>query len=183
MRSFEQIKHEDLIGKAKTDLQKLTSTAHVSESTLPGTAGPATADTGDARHGASGSPGTRHHALAGVDVDGVRLALVLVHVRVHELHDVGTERSRHNGRERGLSRLFAGSREDGDEGTSCHGCKLARFEDRMNNHKYSSDSNQDFAGDGDGMPWRFEIPVAVQSNLVDPHFTLLLLMNAVVSLL
>mmetsp|Transcript_19475 Transcript_19475/g.28154 ORF Transcript_19475/g.28154 Transcript_19475/m.28154 type:complete len:85 (-) Transcript_19475:150-404(-) len=68
-----------------------SSPTHVTEGTLSGTRRTATTDTGNTGDGTAGTPGAGDGLLAGVDVDGERLAFVLVHVGVDELDDVRAE--------------------------------------------------------------------------------------------
>lgn len=97
------------------------SAAHVSEGTLPRAGGPPSPHAGDTGHGTSGTPRGGGDLLPRADGDGVRLALVLVHVGVDELDDVRAEGGRHDGGEGGLSGLVSGEREDAHKGTGCHG--------------------------------------------------------------
>ena len=89
-----------------------SSTAHVSEGSLSGSGGTSSTDTRDTGDGTSGTPRGGRNLLSGSDGNGVGLTLVLVHVGVDELNNVGTKRSRHDGRESGLSRLVSGEGED-----------------------------------------------------------------------
>lgn len=50
--------------------------------------GPAAADAGDTGHGSAGTPRLGAGLMAGVGRHGVRLAVVLPHVRVHKLDHV-----------------------------------------------------------------------------------------------
>ena len=98
-----------------------SAATHVAEGTLSRARGSSAADAGDSCHGAAGSPGGGRGHLAGVDVDGVRLTGVLVHVGVHELHDVSADGGSHHLGEAGLAGFGSGEREDGDKGTGGHG--------------------------------------------------------------
>ena len=55
-----------------------------------------------------------------MDVDGVGLTGILVHVGVHELNDISTDGGGHDIGESGLAGLGTGEGEDGDEGTGGH---------------------------------------------------------------
>jgi hypothetical protein len=54
------------------------------------------------------------------DRDGVCLTLVLVHVGMNKLNNVGTERSLHDGRESSLARLVAREGKDANKRTGRH---------------------------------------------------------------
>jgi hypothetical protein len=56
-----------------------------------------------------------------MDGDGVCLTLVLVHVGVDKLNNIGTKRRRHDGGESDLSGFIARERENANEGTGSHG--------------------------------------------------------------
>lgn len=102
-------------------VEHTSTAAHVAEGTLSGAGGTATADTGDTGDGTAGTPGGGRDLLAGADGDGVGLTVVLVHVGVDELNNVGTEGSRHDGGEGGLTGLVTGGAENRDEGSGGHG--------------------------------------------------------------
>jgi len=69
-----------------------TLAAHVSEGGLARTGVTATRHTGDTRHGATSSPGLSGVLVTGSDRDSVRLTLVLVHVGVNKVDNVGADR-------------------------------------------------------------------------------------------
>jgi len=89
-----------------------TSTAHVTEGTLSGSGGTSSSDTGDTGNGTSSTPRGSRNLLSSADRDGVGLTLVLVHVGVNKLNNVGTERGHHDSRESSLSGLVSGEGED-----------------------------------------------------------------------
>mmetsp|Transcript_7047 Transcript_7047/g.15377 ORF Transcript_7047/g.15377 Transcript_7047/m.15377 type:complete len:172 (+) Transcript_7047:412-927(+) len=101
-------------------VEHTSTAAHVSEGTLSGAGRTTAADAGDTGDGTAGTPGAGGHLLTGADGDGVGLTVVLVHVGMNELNDVGTEGSRHDGGEGGLTRLVAGEGKDRNEGTGSH---------------------------------------------------------------
>ena len=101
-------------------VEHTSTTAHVAEGTLSGAGGTAAADTGDTGNGTAGTPGGGRDLLAGTDGDGVGLTVVLVHVGVDELNNVGTEGSRHDGGEGGLTGLVTGGAENRNEGSGSH---------------------------------------------------------------
>lgn len=76
----------DLVGGEHT-----TSTAHVAEATLSGTASSSSSNTGDTSNSTSGTPGDSGSLFTGVDGDSVGLALVLGQVLVHALDNVQTD--------------------------------------------------------------------------------------------
>mmetsp|Transcript_118579 Transcript_118579/g.242332 ORF Transcript_118579/g.242332 Transcript_118579/m.242332 type:complete len:383 (+) Transcript_118579:314-1462(+) len=88
--------------------------AHVTEGSLSGSGGTSSSDAGNTGDGTPGTPRGGGDLLSGTDRDGVGLSLVLVHVGVDELNDVGTEGSRHDGGESGLSGLVSREGEDTD---------------------------------------------------------------------
>ena len=95
-----------------------SSTAHVSESSLSGTGGSSSTDTRDTGNSTSSSPRGGTSCLSGHDRDGVGLTLVLVHVGVNKLNNVGTKGSLEDSGESGLSLLLSGSAENANKGAS-----------------------------------------------------------------
>mmetsp|Transcript_17573 Transcript_17573/g.27375 ORF Transcript_17573/g.27375 Transcript_17573/m.27375 type:complete len:318 (-) Transcript_17573:105-1058(-) len=97
-----------------------SSAAHVTECSLSTAGGSASADAGDTGYGATGSPGMRAHLLTCANGHGVSLAIVLGHVRVDELDQIGAQRGGHDGWEwDGGVRGSAGG-EYGDKGAGGH---------------------------------------------------------------
>jgi len=89
-----------------------STTTHVTEGTLSGPGGTSSSDTGDTGDGASSSPGGSGDLLSGPGRDGVSLTVVLAHVGVHELDNVGTHGSGHDSGEGGLTGFLSGEGED-----------------------------------------------------------------------
>jgi len=116
--------HVDLAVPAAPRLgrrEHAAATAHVAEGTLAGAVRTTARDTRNTRHGATGTPRDGARLVAGLDVDGVRLAAVLRQVRVHELHNVKADRRRKNGRERHLrAHVALVAIEDSHEGAHCN---------------------------------------------------------------
>ena len=77
-----------------------TTTAHVTEGGLAGAMGTTTTNTRDTGDSATGTQGHGRGLLAGVDVGGVRLAGVLVHIGVDKVDDVGADGRLEDSRER-----------------------------------------------------------------------------------
>mmetsp|Transcript_25315 Transcript_25315/g.41564 ORF Transcript_25315/g.41564 Transcript_25315/m.41564 type:complete len:323 (+) Transcript_25315:1475-2443(+) len=98
-----------------------SSTTHVTEGTLSGAGSTSTSNTRNTSDSTSGTPGRSGNLLASTDRNSISLTLVLVHVGVNKLDNVRTERSRHDGRESGLSRLVSGERENANERSGGHG--------------------------------------------------------------
>ena len=69
-----------------------TFAAHVAERALACTVRTAAGDTWDAGDGTTRAPGLGAVLMAGLARDGVRLAMVLGHGRVHEVDEVGADR-------------------------------------------------------------------------------------------
>jgi len=91
-----------------------SSATHVTERTLSRPGSTTTADTGNTRHGATSTPGGGRDLLTGPRRDRVGLTVVLVHIRVNELDNVGTHGSGHDSGEGGLTGFFPGEGEDGN---------------------------------------------------------------------
>jgi len=70
--------------------EHVTSAAHVTESTLAGPVGTATADTGNTGYGTTGTPRLGAGLVAGIPVDAVGLPMVLGDLMVDERDDVWT---------------------------------------------------------------------------------------------
>ena len=73
-----------------------TATAHVPESSLTGTVGTPTRDTGDMGHGTTGTPGLGRGLVSGLLRHGIGLALVVGDLGVDEVDDVGTNGGFHD---------------------------------------------------------------------------------------
>eukprot|EP00750_Incisomonas_marina_P002210 INCI1215.1.p1 GENE.INCI1215.1~~INCI1215.1.p1 ORF type:complete len:438 (-),score=48.76 INCI1215.1:185-1498(-) len=119
----------DLLVPLAPDLggcEHASATAHVAEGTLSGAGGTATSHTGDTGHSATGSPRLSSGLVAGVAVDGVGLAGVLGHLRVHEVDDVRADGGGEDGRE-GDGVGGSGDR-DGRASGECHREKLGEVE-------------------------------------------------------
>ena len=65
------------------------STAHVAEGSLAGAVGSATRHTGDTGHSAASAPGLGGGVHASLELDGIGLAMVLVHASVHLQEECG----------------------------------------------------------------------------------------------
>ena len=130
-------------------VEHAAAAAHVAEGALSGAGGTATADAGDTGDGTAGTPGMGRDLLAGPDGDGVGLTVVLVHVGVDELNDVGTEGSRHDGGEGGLTGLVAGGTEYTHERAGHLGYGVS---------VRSSHAVRSICEDDDGQ-WRNELPL------------------------
>mmetsp|Transcript_20325 Transcript_20325/g.53070 ORF Transcript_20325/g.53070 Transcript_20325/m.53070 type:complete len:420 (-) Transcript_20325:2-1261(-) len=88
--------------------------AHVTEGGLARALGAATLDARNTRDGTAGTPRLSRGLVAGSVRHGVRLAVVLGHVRVNEADKVRADRGREDRRERGLRRRGAVLAEDRD---------------------------------------------------------------------
>lgn len=86
--------------------QTHTSTAHVSEGTLSGAASTTSRNTRNTGDGTSGTPRLGGRLVTSLLVDGVCLALVLVHVGVHKRDDIRTDGRLEDSREDGGAGLF-----------------------------------------------------------------------------
>jgi len=97
-----------------------SSTTHISESSLSGTRSTSSSNTSDTSYSTSGSPGLCRDTHTSRHLDSVCLTVVLVHVGVHELYDIGTDGCEEYSRERGGGGLIPGKGEDGNNGTCRH---------------------------------------------------------------
>lgn len=74
-----------------TNSKHASTAAHVTESSLSGTVGSATRDTGDTGNSATGTPGLSRGLVTSLLGNSVGLALVLVHASVNRLDNVGPD--------------------------------------------------------------------------------------------
>jgi hypothetical protein len=102
-------------------VEHAASTAHVAEGSLTSTVGTTTRDTRNAGDGTARSPRLGRGLVPSVLVDGVRLALVLVHGGVHEVDDVRADRRKEHRRELHLlGGVVASGGLDGNDRTGSH---------------------------------------------------------------
>jgi len=97
-----------------------SSTTHVTECALSGAGGSSSSNARDTSNGATGSPRAGRHLFSSVDVDGISLAVVLVHVGVHKLNNIGTKRSGHDLGQGGITGFLPSEGEDRNKGTGGH---------------------------------------------------------------
>jgi len=100
--------------------EHVTSTAHVTESTLARSVGTTSTDTGNTSDGTSSTPGLGASLMTGITVDTVGLSVVLGDLVVDEGHDVGPDWSLENGwKADRVASNFLLFVIDGDQGAGC----------------------------------------------------------------
>jgi hypothetical protein len=99
-------------------VEHASATALVAEGTLAGAVSTATADTGDTRNSAAGTPRDGRLLHTGLHVHSVRLAVVLVQAGVHAVHDVLADGGHENiGERHSANSLLLGGGVDRHDGT------------------------------------------------------------------
>jgi len=100
--------------------EHVTSTAHVTESSLAGTVGTTSTDTGNTSHGTSSTPGLGASLVTGITVDAVGLSVVLGNLVMDEGHDVWPDGGLEDGRKADrVASHFLLLVIDGDQGARC----------------------------------------------------------------
>jgi len=95
-----------------------STSAHVSEGSLSGSLGSSSGNSWNSGDGSSSSPRDGTGLVTGVEVDGVSLSGVLVHVGVNELNNVRSQRREEDSWEGSRSSLDSGGGEDGNQWSS-----------------------------------------------------------------
>lgn len=94
------------------------TSAHVSKSSLSGSVGTTSADTGNTSDGSSSSPGFGGSLVTSLARDGVGLTSVLVQVLEHILNQIGSDRGSEDGGELDGAGILVGAVVYGNYGTS-----------------------------------------------------------------
>jgi len=100
--------------------EHVTSTAHVTKSTLTGAVSTTSSDTGDTSNGTSSTPGLGASLVTGITVNAVGLSVVLGNLVVDEGHNVGPDGSLEDGwKADRVASHFLLLVIDGDQGARC----------------------------------------------------------------
>ena len=92
-----------------------TGSAHVSERGLTGSLGSSSGNSWNSRNGSTSSPRNGRGLVSSIQVHGVSLSVVLVHVGVNKLNDIRSKWGQEDGWKGGGTGLGSSGGEDGDD--------------------------------------------------------------------